>query len=157
MKNVDRLIQIDPHPDPVVIEETMKAGEYRKRRLDILELMLQRKAIEPRHRSAGLQFQNDFYIAGLTDHTKDSTQLFDRVDTSTSDFEPTTVIDAKDRIRQAMYVLGQINGTAAWDILGLGHTLRAYTQNHRWTAGNPSIAKGILIGTLDALANHYRC
>jgi hypothetical protein len=155
MKYVDQLIQIDPHPDPVVLEETMKAGEKRLRRIDILERWVKDGVIEPRHRAAGMQFQNDFYVAGLVERF--SMQALDRVDTSSTEYEPTAVIEAKDRIRQAMYVLGQINGTAAWDILGLGHGLGAYAQNHRWTGKNTTVARGILIGTLDALANHYRC
>jgi hypothetical protein len=158
MKHIDRLIQIDPNPDPVVVEETMEAGKYRQRRIDMLERWERDKVIEPRFRVAGMQFAYDFYVAGFTSTcSRDSTQAFDRVDCVDSDYTPTSIIDARDRVRQAWYAMGPTGGAVAWDMLGLGESLAVVASKHLWAGRNSHVIKGVLIGALSALADHYRC
>lgn len=155
LKHVDRLIQIDPDPNPVVVEETMKAGEYRQRRIDLLERWVGDKVIEPRLRLAGMQFAFDFYKAGFQDRY--SVQTFDRIDCQETDYTPASIIDAKDRVRQACYAMGQTGSSVAWDMLGRGDSLAVVASKHAWAGKNSHVVKGVLIAALSALADHYRC
>jgi hypothetical protein len=156
MKQVDRIIQLDQPGAPVaVVEETIKAGTYRTRKIDLLERWHRAGKIETRHWTAGQQFSQDFYKAGLTDRY--STQNFDRIDGGSRDHTPHAVIDARDRVRQAIYATGMRGGSIAWDVLGNGDSLSIYCRNHDWTGGNVHFATGLLIGALDCLAHHYRC
>lgn len=154
MKLVDQIIQLDQPGAPyAVVEETMEAGTYRTRKIGIVEKWHREGKIEAKHRAAGLQFEMDFNKAGLTERY--SIQSFDRVDRSATDHTPANILDARDRVRQAMYAMGTRGGAIAWDVLGLGHSLSQFCKNHQW-AGNSHFASGLLVGALDSLAAHYR-
>ena len=145
--------EIDPG-GPIVIEETMTAGEARVRRLDVVGVWQKSGEITDDQHAAALIFANDFDTAGLQDRF--SVQCFDRVDSSPNMAEPERVMQAKDRVRQAMYVTGQIGGSAMWDIVGLGHTMKQYVANHSWTRSNQTEVKGALKCALSTLVWHYR-
>lgn len=148
-----RLIHIDPG-DPFVSEETMKAGEYRLRRIDVVEQWYTKDEISAKMLAAARQFAADFDAAGLQDRF--SAQCFDRIDSSPTGGEPERVLMAKDRIRQAMYIVGQIGGSILWDVVGNGDSISEYVKNHAWSGSNRQYAKGALMGALSALVGHYR-
>lgn len=148
-----RLIRIDPG-EPCVIEETMEAGEFRRRRLDTIDQWVKAGTIDLTQRDAARRFEADFDAAQLQDRY--SAQCFDRIDGSPSTNQAERVMMARDRIRQAMYAVGQIGGSVLWDVVGRGDTLGVYVQRHSWTGKNQTAAKGALIGALSSLASHYR-
>lgn len=148
-----QLIYRDPG-DPFVVRETMKAGETTFRRVDVIEQWKIKGEITDKHHAAALQFAADFDAAGLQDRF--SAQCFDRIDASPNTGEPERVLMAKDRIRQAMYIVGQIGGSILWDVVGRGDSMTEYVKNHAWSKGNRHYAKGALIGALSSLVSHYR-
>ena len=147
------IVRLDPG-DPFVIEETMKAGETRPRRIDVVEQWHIKKAIDDKQLAAARQFAAVFDCAGFQDRY--SVQCFDRVDGGGFSGEPERVLMAKDNIRQAMYVVGQVGGSALWDIVGIGMTMQEYCKRHTWTRANQTVVKGALIGALSSLVSHWR-
>lgn len=149
----EQLLRRDPG-EPFVLEETMKAGEHRFRRIDTIEQWKKAGIIGEKQFAAARQFAAIFDCAGFQDRF--SVQCFDRVDGGGFTGEPERVLMAKDNIRQAMYVVGQIGGSALWDIVGLGHTMQEYCKRHSWTRANQTMVKGALVASLDALVYHWR-
>lgn len=144
-------IHIDPG-NPVVTEETMQAGTYRLRRIDVIEQWERRGEINRRSLEAARHFSWDFHYAGLED--KYGSASMDRVDCSPSEITAERIYEAKERVAQAMRAVGQIAGTVIWDVVGLGKTIQDHAGNSSWK--NPTTVKGILIAGLDRLADHYR-
>lgn len=151
--NNKQLIRLDPG-DPFVIEETMKAGQGRPRRVDIVEQWFIKGLIDQKQHAAAKQFATVFDCAGFQDRF--SVQCFDRVDGGGHSAQPERMMMAQDNIRQAMYVMGQIGGSAVWDIVGCGHTMQQYCQRHPWTGKNQTMVKGALMGALSSLVAHWR-
>ena len=95
------------HKD-TVIEETVRKGVYRRRRLDLTERWLVDGIIEPELRDAAVMFGLWFDRAHLRDRY--SSLRMERVDRSTNTNATDDAIQARKEIRAAMDLLGNSMG-----------------------------------------------
>ena len=141
-----------------VIEQTMKAGVFRKRRLDLAERWARDGVISEEMYLASVAFTAAFEAAHLRERYAISTAMLDRVDGSRHDNGEASVrsVDAQSRIRSAMLLLGSSMGPVVWDVLGSGLSLRKHVERQ---AGAKRVtvheARGRLIAGLDLLARSW--
>jgi len=142
----------------IVIEETRRAGVYRRRRLDLAERWARDGTISEEMYLAAVKFGHIFEAAHLRERYAISTASLDRVDGSRgdNDGESARTSDARHSIIQAMALLGSSMGPVMWDVLGSGLSLREFvarqTNVSRVTVQE---ARGRLISGLDLLARSW--
>ena len=144
-------------PDDITIEETTKAGVFRRRRLDLTEKWARDGVIDDALHEAAVQF-GEAYERGQCRARHSSLDL-NRVDTSHDNDTPVTqVIDAQAAVVKSLEAVGLLAGAVLVDVIGERMSLREHC--HRRQAGkvpmNVHEAKGRLIVGLDLLARHYR-
>ena len=137
-----------------VIEETSRAGVYRRRRLDLTERWLVDGVIEPELHDAAVMFGLWFDRAHLRDRY--SSLRMERVDRSTNTNATDDAIQARKEIRAAMDLLGNSMGPVVWDCIGNSQSLRDYVSRQANTRTNVHEARGRLIAGLDLLARHWK-
>ncbi len=75
--------------------------------------------------------------------------------------EPHNILEARDAVWQAVEALGGIGtpgANIAWDVLGLGMTIKSHAERCQFGNGrslNPMTATGILVQTCFSLAAHF--
>ena len=138
-----------------VIEQTMKAGVFRKRRLDLAERWARDGVITEEMYLASVAFTTAFEAAHLRERYAISTAMLDRVDGSRYDSGEASArsVDARNRVRKAMRLLGDSMGPVVWDVLGSGLSLRKHVERQA-NAKRVTVheARGRLIAALDILA-----
>lgn len=114
-----------PDPDGErVIEETIKAGVFRIRRVFLLEKWLNEKVINSAEFVAGKTYESAFNLAGMG--PKYATGGMERVDKTSQDNEPPhRVIAAKKWVEQAHKKVGSAKGVLR-DVVGEGMSLRRH-------------------------------
>ena len=142
----------------VVVEETLKAGTYRRRRRGLLEQWRRDGVIDQALYDAGIRFETDFESAHLRDHY--GGVLEERISGRGASHEKWVLrsLAARDRVRAALAAAGLIGGSLLWDVLGNATTLKDYARRQRWGGGGPvSVrhARGALVAALGVLAHHY--
>jgi hypothetical protein len=114
-------------------------------------------AIGPKERHAGEEFGRLFQLAAL-----DPLRAADMLQRLPRPASPAIgSAFAQRRINLALDALGGLHspcGACAWFVLGLDMSMREWALRQGWV-GKPireEVAKGVLLGTLGALANHLR-
>ena len=143
MKNV---LRIDPG-EPVVIEETPKAGVYRQRRLSVFERWQREGKLERRHATAAKMFNFDFETANFGDNYA-IVDLEKVARVMASDHIAVKALEARKRVTEAIKAVGAIGGGYLWDYVGLEKPVTKSGQDVREVFGSLRIV-------LDQLANHY--
>ncbi len=144
--------------DDVVIEETRRAGQYRRRRIDLWERWARDGTITEDMYLTAVKFTNVFEAAHLRERYAISTASLDRVDGSKGDSDRVSarVVDARESIVAAMTLLGGSMGPVMHDVLGSGLSLRAHVEKQAGvTRVTVHEARGRLIAGLDLLARSW--
>ncbi len=142
----------------VRIEETIQAGKYRKRRLDIAEKWLEKGVITPEQHAAAVNFALTFEEAQMREHYTLSHWEKERVDGSRGDVERTSLnaVRAATRIYEAKDLLGPSMFPVTCDVIGSGLSLREHsfrTVNGKRVTEHE--ARGRLIAALDLLDRQW--
>jgi len=144
--------------DEVVIEETSHAGVFRRRRIDLVERWANEGIITEEQLAAAEAFQANFERSQLRERYAVSTSLLDRVDGTRHGSEEASagIIDARERIIEALSLLGSSMGFVVWDVIGSGLSMREHVSRQ---AGVKRVtvheARGRLIAGLDILARAW--
>ncbi len=144
--------------DEVVIEETSHAGVFRRRRIDLVERWANEGIITEEQLAAAEAFQANFERSQLRERYAVSTSLLDRVDGTRHGSEEASagIIDARERIIEALSLLGSSMGFVVWDVIGSGLSMREHVARQ---AGVKRVtvheARGRLIAGLDILARAW--
>ena len=138
-----KALKIDPG-EPVVIEETPKAGVYRQRRLSVFERWQREGKLEPRHSTAAKMFNFDFETANFGDNYA-IVDLEKVARVMASDHIAVKTLEARKRSIKAV---GTIGGGYLWDYVGLEKPVTKSGQDVREVFGSLRIV-------LDQLADHY--
>ena len=151
MKKLSRtrrhMLKIDPS-EPIVIEETNKAGVYRQRRLSVFERWKIENKLKQRHVDAAKIFNYDFEMAQLSDnYSMVDFQKVSRV--MISDNYNIKTIEAKTKVNNVIKELVEIAGKILWDYVGLEKPITKSGVDSREIYGSLKIV-------LDQLANYYR-
>ena len=141
------MLKIDPS-EPIVIEETNKAGVYRQRRLSVFERWRIEEKLKQRHVDAARIFNYDFEMAQLNDnYSMVDFQKVARV--IISDNHNIKTIEAKTKVNNVIKELGEIAGKILWDYVGLEKPITKSGVDSREIYGSLKIV-------LDQLANYYK-
>ena len=142
-------------PKDFTIEETSQAGVYRQRRKTLTEKWMGEGQVEPSQHEAAMTFWQDFQVASLGGRF--SSWTIERVDTSPGhrDRISLKVSAAKQRVADAMRVMGDVAGDAVWDVIGNEMSLREYVVRRHGRPLNVHEVKGRVIVGLDLLAGFY--
>ena len=146
-------------PEGIVIEETIKAGEYRQRRQRLTEVWANRGEILPELHTAALHFESDFDRANHRAEYRSCLNISERVDGGGKrDSVLDAVIDGRRAIGRAMDAVGRTGGSVLWDVIGNEMSLREYASRMacNGVALNVHNVKGRLIAALDVLVGHYK-
>ena len=143
MKNV---LKIDPG-EPVVIEETPKAGVYRQRRLSVFERWHREGKLEQRHATAAIKFNFDFETAQFGDNYA-IVDLEKVARVMASDHIAVKTLEARRRVTEAIKNVGKIGGFYLWNYVGLEKPVTKSGKDVREILGALRIV-------LDQLADHY--
>lgn len=142
----------------VHVEETAKAGVYRRRRIDIVEKWLRTGVISDAQHAAATNFALTFEAAAMRERYTLSKWEADRVDGGKGNTENLTqrMLKARDRMRDAANLLGPSMWPVTSDVLGSGISLR----EHAWRSDqrrrvSELEARGRLIAALDLLDRHW--
>ena len=144
--------------DDVVIEETHQAGVFRRRRIGLVERWADEGIITEQELAAAEAFQAIFDRAQLRERYAVSSSLIDRVDgtRTTSDDSHASMYEARERIMEALSLLGGSMGPVVWDVIGSELSLREHVARQ---AGVKRVtvheARGRLIAGLDILARAW--
>lgn len=138
------------------VESTTKAGVFRRRRLSLWEKWMRAGSIDRGMYDAACRFEKDFHEARLQSRYQ---QMKERVDASpvNHDRHLVRVIDARNRVNDAMHTIGILGGSVVWDVVGEQRSISDHARRQRWSGKTLNVheAKGRLVVALDALANHY--
>jgi hypothetical protein len=137
-----------------VIEETARAGVYRRRRLDLTERWLVDGVVTSGQHNAAVVFATYFDKANMRDRF--SSLKLDRVDFGDQGVDQEHALDARNQIRDAMTILGESMGPVVWDVVGNARSLRDHVNRNTVRKLNVHEAKGRLIAGLDVLARHWK-
>tara|TARA_R100000808_G_C2092267_1_gene112219 strand:- start:341 stop:778 length:438 start_codon:yes stop_codon:yes gene_type:complete len=143
MKNV---FKIDPG-EPVVIEETSKAGVYRQRRLSVFERWHKEGKLEQRHATAAWMFNFDFETAQFGDNYA-IVDLEKVARVMAADHIAVKALDARKRVAKAIKSVGKVGGFYLWNYVGLEKPVTKSGKDVREILGALRIV-------LDQLADHY--
>jgi hypothetical protein len=129
------------------------------RAVDTLERMRRAGTITDEWHAAGMQFRQDFGFAHFESlRAADYGRIPGGGKAGTVGYAAT---EARERVASALEALGghgSPTGTAAWYVLGVGLTIKEWSQRQRWGTGralSPEAAAGVLIGALGVLDAHY--
>jgi len=143
----------------IVIEETMKAGVHRARRLSLTEGWVKAGKIAPELHQAAVRYSEDFNRARLRGNYGSLIGQLERVDASPGRRERLVVseIAGKQQIALANEAAGQEGTAVLWDVIGCEMSLREHAQRQSWNGRplNVHEVKGRLIAALGTLATHY--
>ena len=135
-----------------ILEETMRAGVYRRRRVDLLDTWLHKSVIDDAQFSAASVFRNYFERARMRDRYSSMRMERSGLETAQApDVEG--YIEARDEVRGVMALLGSSMGPVVWDTCGNGISLRQHVD--RVAGRSVPEAKGRLISGLDLMARHW--
>jgi|8_EtaG_2_1085327.scaffolds.fasta_scaffold96733_3 hypothetical protein len=145
--------------EAIVVEQTMKAGVFRARRLTLTETWVREGRIAPELNEAAKQFADDFDRAQLRPDFQ--TMSIERVSSSGSNRRDTmmvSVVSARKRVTGVMKTIGEEAANVVWDVIGCDMSLRDHAQRQRWNGKplNTHEVKGRLIAALGMLSNYYR-
>ena len=144
--------------DDVVIEETHQAGVFRRRRIGLVERWADEGLITEQELTAAEAFRVIFNRAQLRERYAVSSSLIDRVDGggTRSDEASASMYEARERVMEALTVLGGSMGPVVWDVIGSELSLREHVARQ---AGVKRVtvheARGRLIAGLDILARAW--
>ena len=144
--------------DDIVIEETPQAGVFHRRRIGLVERWADEGIVTEKELAAAEAFQAIFDRAQLRERYAVSSSLIDRVDGSRSstDDANASMYDARERIMEALALLGGSMGPVVWDVIGSELSLREHVARQ---AGVKRVtvheARGRLIAALDILARAW--
>ena len=144
--------------DDVVIEETHQAGVFRRRRIGLVERWADEGLITEQELTAAEAFRAIFNRAQLRERYAVSSSLIDRVDGggSRSDEASASMYEERERVMEALTVLGGSMGPVVWDVIGSELSLREHVARQ---AGVKRVtvheARGRLIAGLDILARAW--
>ena len=144
--------------DDVVIEETHQAGVFRRRRIGLVERWANEGIITEQELAAAEAFRSIFDRAQLRERYAVSSSLIDRVDgtRTMSDDSHASMYEARERIMEALSLLGGSMGPVVWDVIGSELSLREHVARQ---AGVKRVtvheARGRLIAGLDILARAW--
>lgn len=120
----------------------------------LLENLLARKDISAAQHAAGRQFSELFYQAGIA-----------TLRASNFEWKPKTTGHNHPGSERAYRMLtaaltalggqGAPTGSIAFAVLGLGDSLTLWASTQHWTGRSTAAAKGVLISTLELLAQHF--
>ncbi len=136
-----------------VLEETMRAGVYRRRRVDLLETWLRKGVVDDAQYAAGSVFRSYFERSRMRDRYSSMRMERSGLESAQGpDVEG--YIEARDEVRGVMALLGSSMGPVVWDVCGNGISLRQHVDH---VAGRSvPEAKGRLIASLDLVARHWK-
>jgi len=136
-----------------VLEETMRAGVYRRRRVDLLETWLRKGVVDDAQYAAGGVFRSYFERSRMRDRYSSMRMERSGLESAQGpDVEG--YIEARDEVRGVMALLGSSMGPVVWDVCGNGISLRQHVDH---VAGRSvPEAKGRLIAGLDLMARHWK-
>jgi hypothetical protein len=128
------------------------------RSIDLMTVMLRNKTINPAQARAGRRFRDDFERAHL-----DPMQAADlnRLRSLGRNELGYTIIDARQRVWDAMQALGGIRSpaaSAAWHVLGVGAAINHWggtMEDDKRKAFREDTARGVVVAALGILAAHY--
>ena len=144
--------------DDDLIEETHQAGVFRRRRIGLVERWANEGIITEQELAAAEAFRSIFDRAQLRERYAVSSSLIDRVDgtRTTSDDSHASMYEARERIMEALSLLGGSMGPVVWDVIGSELSLREHVARQ---AGVKRVtvheARGRLIAGLDILARAW--
>ena len=144
--------------EDTVIEETHQAGVFRRRRIGLVERWANEGIITEQELAAAEAFRSIFDRAQLRERYAVSSSLIDRVDgtRTTSDDSHASMYEARERIMEALSLLGGSMGPVVWDVIGSELSLREHVARQ---AGVKRVtvheARGRLIAGLDILARAW--
>jgi hypothetical protein len=144
--------------EDTVIEETHQAGVFRRRRIGLVERWANEGIITEQELAAAEAFRSIFDRAQLRERYAVSSSLIDRVDgtRTTSDDRHASMYEARERIMEALSLLGASMGPVVWDVIGSELSLREHVARQ---AGVKRVtvheARGRLIAGLDILARAW--
>ena len=144
--------------DDVVIEETHQAGVFRRRRIGLVERWANEGIITEQELAAAEAFRSIFDRAQLRERYAVSSSLIDRVDgtRTMSDDSHASMYEARERIMEALSLLGGSMGPVVWDVIGSELSLREHVARQ---AGVKRVtvheARGRLIAGLDILTRAW--
>ena len=144
--------------DDIVIEETPQAGVFRRRRIGLVERWADEGLVTDKELAAAEAFQAFFDRAQLWERYAVSSSLIDRVDGggSRSDEASASMYEARERVMDAVTVLGGSMGPVVWDVIGSELSLREHVARQ---AGVKRVtvheARGRLIAGLDILVRAW--
>ena len=135
-------------------------ASYPMRATDTVQALLNKGRIDD-HAAAGAQkFEAIFQRASLSGlASRDIRRIAGPFNPGHN--EPYGILRARDDVWEAMRALGGINtpgASIAWDVLGLGITIKAHAERCQFGNGrslNPMTATGILVQSCFTLAVHF--
>ena len=144
--------------EDTVIEETPQAGVFRRRRIGLVERWADEGIVTDKELAAAEAFQAIFDRAQLRERYAVSSSLIDRVDDSRSSTDDASVsmYEARERIMEALSLLGGSMGPVVWDVIGSELSLREHVARQAGvTRVTVHEARGRLIAGLDILARAW--
>jgi len=128
-----------------------------RRAVDSLGVLLAKGSITREMHEAGCIFRALFQRAAFA---RIRTMSMIRLPSGTGDLLSESQAVARERIGHALLQLGGFTspaGSIAWHVLGLEQSLRDWALRQGWNGRpvTPTLAHGILLGTLGMLAVHY--
>ena len=135
-----------------ILEETMRAGVYRRRRVDLLGTWLRKGVVDDAQHTAAGVFRSYFERARMRDRYSSMRMERSGLESARApDVEG--YIEARDEVRAVMTMLGSSMGPVVWDTCGNGMSLRQHVG--RVVGRSVPEAKGRLISGLDLMARHW--
>lgn len=122
---------------------------------NLLDALLTRNDISGEQHAAGIQFADTFQRAGVQQlrATKLEWQPHGKAIADLPSAER-----AYRKLGEALCALGGLGaptGSIAFSVLGLGDSLTEWSRQQHWTTTSSAAAKGVLIATLELLAQHF--
>ena len=131
---------------------------FRRRRIGLVERWANEGIVTDKELAAAEAFQAIFDRAQLRERYAVSSSLIDRVDGSRSSIDDASVsmYEARERIMEALSLLGGSMGPVVWDVIGSELSLREHVARQAGvTLVTVHQARGRLIAGLDILARAW--
>ena len=144
--------------EDTVIEETRQAGVFRRRRIGLVERWADEGIVTEKELAAAEAFQAIFDRAQLRERYAVSSSLIDRVDGGgyRSDDANASMYEARERIMEALSLLGGSMGPVVWDVIGFELSLWEHVARQADVKlVTVHEARGRLIAGLDILARAW--
>ncbi len=144
----------------IACEDDGGPPSYPMRAVDTVQALLNKGRIDSQAAAAAQKFEAIFQRASLDGlASRDIRRTPVPFDPGNS--EPYGILRARDDVWAAMHALGGINtpgANIAWDVLGLGITIKAHAERCQFGNGrslNPMTATGILVQSCYTLSVHF--